>query len=65
MQKLREYGILFGVASGRNIGDLQYIVGMWEIKDIDVIVGEIRGRFFIENPMLNSYFVPMRHIYLR
>lgn len=39
VRKLREHGILFGVASGRNIGDLKYIVGTWGFTDLDVIVG--------------------------
>lgn len=37
--RLRSHGILFGVASGRNIGDLNYIVGSWDIGDVDVIIG--------------------------
>ncbi|MDD6466998.1 MAG: HAD family hydrolase [Erysipelotrichaceae bacterium] len=39
IEKLREHGILFGVASGRNIGDLSYIVGSWGVEDVDVIIG--------------------------
>lgn len=35
---IREHGLLFGVASGRSIGDLRYIVSTWGIDDVDVIV---------------------------
>ncbi len=39
VEKLRRNGILFGIASGRNISDVRYIAGTWGISDLDVIVG--------------------------
>ncbi len=39
IEKLRRHGILFGIASGRNISDVRYIAGTWGISDLDVIVG--------------------------
>ena len=39
IKTMRENGVYFGVASGRNIRDLQYIIGTWGLNDIDFIVG--------------------------
>ena len=39
IQYIKDKGIYFGVASGRNIKDLKYIVSTWNIGEVDCIVG--------------------------
>lgn len=39
IQKIRDKRILFGIASGRSLKDVQYIVGTWGVNDIDFIIG--------------------------
>lgn len=54
IKKLREHGILFGLASGRNISDLNYIISTWGLEDVDFIVG-LNGSELYDNSTQKVY----------
>lgn len=39
IQKIKEKNILFGIASGRSIKDIKYILSTWGYNQIDFIIG--------------------------
>lgn len=57
IKKLRENGILFGLASGRNISDLKYIISTWNLNELDFIVGLNGSELYdIKKDELHTYF---------
>lgn len=57
IKKLRENGILFGLASGRNISDLKYIISTWNLNELDFIVGLNGSELYdVKKDKIYTYF---------
>lgn len=39
IQTLREAGVYFGIASGRTLGQIRYMVNAWGLQDADILIG--------------------------
>ncbi len=39
IDRLREHGIYFGIASGRSLNQIHYMVHSWGLQDVDLLIG--------------------------